>query len=583
MMAEDGKGARRKVASRRDFLRAAAVAGAGVGAVPAVAAARKTRDWTQQADVIVVGTGAAALSAAVAAVRAGSSVLIVEKAPVAGGTTARSDGAYWIPNNHYMRARGIADPKQDAINYMVYGSYPTLYREDQPRYGIGEHEYALIETYYDNAAPVVESLEAAGAIKSTIVDLPDYLDHAPQNKATHGRILLPVKPDGQIGQGRELVRQLKAWLDAKQVPFLLRHAATGLERNVRGEVIGLAANSPEGPVFLRANKGVVFGSGGYTHDSQLVVNFQPGPIFGGCAVPTNQGDFIRIGIEAGAMLGNMVNAWRAQLVLESALESASVPRDIWQPPGDSMILVNKFGRRVVDEKRNYHERTRVHFVWDSLESEYTNKLLFMIYDRRTAELFAGNYPLPEPGDAQRFVITAPNVGALALAIQDRLNLLAPQIGRTILAPDFAATLAAQIESYSADAKRGVDGQFHRGKYPYDTQWHSLVNSKARTDTQWPPNPGPNVTVHPIDEAGPLFAIILAAGTLDTNGGPVINAKGQVIDTRGRPIPGLYGAGNCIASPAGQAYWGAGGTLGPALTFGTLCGQSVSAEPAKADS
>src|SRR6266404_5309032 len=393
MMAEDGKGARRKVASRRDFLRAAAVAGAGVGAVPAVAA-----------------------------VRAGSSVLIVEKAPVAGGTTARSDGAYWIPNNHYMRARGIADPKQDAINYMVYGSYPTLYREDQPRYGIGEHEYALIETYYDNAAPVVESLEAAGAIKSTIVDLPDYLDHAPQNKATHGRILLPLKPDGQIGQGRELVRQLKAWLDAKQVPFLLRHAATGLERNVRGEVIGLAANSPEGPVYLRANKGVVFGSGGYTHDSQLVVNFQPGPIFGGCAVPTNQGDFIRIGIEAGAMLGNMVNAWRAQLVLESALESASVPRDIWQPPGDSMILVNKFGRRVVDEKRNYHERTRVHFVWDSLESEYTNKLLFMIYDRRTAELFAGNYPLPEPGDAQRFVITGPNVGALALAIQDRLNL-----------------------------------------------------------------------------------------------------------------------------------------------------------------
>jgi len=73
-----------------------------------------------------------------------------------------------------------------------------------------------------------------------------------------------------------------------------------------------------------------------------------------------------------------------------------------------------------------------------------------------------------------------------------------------------------------------------------------------------------------------------AGTLDTNGGPVINAKGQVIDTRGRPIPGLYGAGNCIASPAGQAYWGAGGTLGPALTFGTLCGQYVSAEPAKAD-
>ncbi len=175
MMTEDGKGARRKVASRRDFLRAAAAAGAGVGAVRAVAAARKTRNWTKQADVIVVGTGAAALSAAVAAVRAGSSVLIVEKAPVAGGTTAKSDGAYWIPNNHHMRAKGIADPKHDAINYMVYGSYPTLYREEQPRYGIGGHEYALIETYYDNAAPVVESLEAAGVGNRRLDDPSGFL------------------------------------------------------------------------------------------------------------------------------------------------------------------------------------------------------------------------------------------------------------------------------------------------------------------------------------------------------------------------------------------------------------------------
>ena len=87
-------------------------------------------------------------------------------------------------------------------------------------------------------------------------------------------------------------------------------------------------------------------------------------------------------------------------------------------------------------------------------------------------------------------------------------------------------------------------------------------------------------MYPISQSGPYFAIMVAAGVLDTNGGPIINAHSQVIDTAGRPIPGLYGAGNCIASPVGQGYWGAGSTLGPALTFGTIAGRNAAAEPMK---
>ena len=146
-------------------------------------------------------------------------------------------------------------------------------------------------------------------------------------------------------------------------------------------MIGVTVNSPTGPISVRARKAVVFGSGGFTHNPELMTSFQAGPSWGGCAVPTNQGDFVRIGSSNGAKLGNMANAWRAQLVLELALATPSVPQDVWQPPGDSMILVNKYGRRVVNEKRNYHERTRTHFVWDGVESEYPNKLLFMVYDR----------------------------------------------------------------------------------------------------------------------------------------------------------------------------------------------------------
>jgi succinate dehydrogenase/fumarate reductase flavoprotein subunit len=571
--------ARERLSSRRAFLGGAAAAGIAAAAPRASEAATATnRSWTHTADIVVVGTGAAGLSAAIAATRAGAQVIILEKAAAPGGTTAKSEGAYWIPNNHHLRAKGRVDRKEDALRYMVRGAYPFQFRDGAQRHGIGQHEFDLIEAFYDNAGPVVEELEQLNITRALLAELPDYQDHY-DGRATpsSGRVLLPLKPDGSVGPGRELVRQLRAWLDAKKVPVLLRHAVTGIERDSSGRVIGVSVNAPNGPIAIRARKAVVFGSGGFTHNPELMTSFQAGPSWGGCAVPTNQGDFVRIGSSHGAKLGNMGNAWRAQLVLELALATPSVAQDVWQPPGDSMILVNKYGRRVVNEKRNYHERTRTHFVWDGVESEYPNKLMFMVYDRRTAELFAGNQPLPQPGEKESYVIEAASLGALERAIQERLDALSPRIGRDSLSSEFGRNLEAQVARFNADAAKGVDSEFKRGLYPYDAAWHSAINSVPRQDTPWKPA-APNPCVYPIDVKGPLYAIILGAGTLDTNGGPVANARCQILNADGQPIPGLYGAGNCVASPAGGAYWGAGGTLGPALTFGTLAGRAAAAEP-----
>lgn len=96
--------------------------------------------------MVVVCSGAAALSAAIAATKTGASVVILEKAPEAGGTTHKSDGAYWIPNNHHLRAKGIVDPKEDAIRYMIRGAYPILYRKGLPRYGVGTNEFEPMRT-----------------------------------------------------------------------------------------------------------------------------------------------------------------------------------------------------------------------------------------------------------------------------------------------------------------------------------------------------------------------------------------------------------------------------------------------------
>src|SRR5947207_12716066 len=146
-----------------------------------------------------------------------------------------------------MKAKGIADPKEDALRYMASASYPTTYRADRPRFGLTENEYALIEAYYDHAAPAVTALEAAGAIQSVMAEIVDYHDHSPVNKAPRGRLLLPKMANRPYGNGRELIRQFRAWLDAKRVPILLRHGVTDVIKNSEGELIGVQVTRPEGP------------------------------------------------------------------------------------------------------------------------------------------------------------------------------------------------------------------------------------------------------------------------------------------------------------------------------------------------
>jgi hypothetical protein len=275
----------------------------------------------------------------------------------------------------------------------------------------------------------------------------------------------------------------------------------------------------------------------------------------------------------------MSSAWRAQVVLEQALQFSSTPDDVFMPPGDSMILVNRLGVRVVNEKVNYNERARAHHVWDAHRHDFTNALLFMLYDRRTAELYAGRFPLPAAGTIAPYVIRGDSWKALADALDARLAKLAPRTGGVRLDPEFGANLRQTLARFDGFAARGVDLDFHRGERLYDREWHAKIWSFANPKTAWKPA-APNPTLARFAGKGPYYAIILGCGTLDTNGGPQTNAQAQVLDAAGAPIPGLYGAGNCIASPTGPAYYAGGGTLGPLVAFAWLAGKHVAAEPPK---
>jgi succinate dehydrogenase/fumarate reductase flavoprotein subunit len=169
------------------------------------------------------------------------------------------------------------------------------------------------------------------------------------------------------------------------------------------------------------------------------------------------------------------------------------------------------------------------------------------------------------------LIEGRNVEELTANIKQRLAGLAGKIGNYALAEDFAQNLDASIERFNQFAESGRDEDFDRGLHEYDRVWGKLFSPVSK-QASYPDNDKPNQTMYPLDRSSPLYAVILAPGALDTNGGPSINSNGQVLSARGEPIPGLYGAGNCIASPSGPAYLGAGGTIGLALTFGYLAAQ-----------
>lgn len=558
------------------------LAGAGVVAAAAVTGACSRTStggatdggWDREADLVCVGSGAAASSAAVTASAAGASAIVLEKMPILGGTTAKSGGVCWIFNHFILREQGIADPKADALKYMVRYGYSRHYDPASPTLGLDERRYKVAEAFYDHGAAAVDHLREIGAVQFKQFRLfqvdrpaPDYADHLPENKVPTGRALEPAVGSGSSAGGGSLATQLHAFLKQKNIPVMTDTKVTRILKNDEGRVIGVEAEQGGKTLRIKANKGVVFGTGGYSHNVELCNTHQP-YVYGSCSLPGSTGDFIPLAQEAGAMMGDLSLAWRSQVVLGEALANRGVGLGAFVLPGDSMILVNKYGKRIVNEKRDYNDRTQAHFPYDPAHEEYPNHLMFMLFDERSIDAFGGAFPFPVKKSEQPHLLEGASWDELFGKIAAQIKGWEGRTGGVRLAPDFAANAKATIAKFNDYAKAGVDPEFDRGKYLYDREWHLLFSAR-REGTRFPPNPYPNTVMHPFAETGPYYCIVLAPGTLDTAGGPQINEHAQVVSARGEPIPGLYAAGNCVASPTGQAYLGAGGTIGPAVTFGYI--------------
>jgi len=545
--------------------------------------------WDREVDVVVVGSGAAALCAALAATVGGAKVVVLEKAAVLGGTTAMSGAGTWVPANHHMLAAGIEDSKADALTYLRAAA-PSGWRDT---------EDALWQAFVEAAPDMLAFLEAHTPLRFELVHHPDPYVEAPGGKWT-GRMVSPLPlsrnilgrwrnrirrpPKTHIYTYRELVvgpvlkHPIKTSL--KMAPtllyrFLTRRVGmgnaliTGLvkgcldqgceimtparaERLMRegadgndGRVIGVEVRAQGSTFTIRALKGVVLATGGFEWDKERRARHFPGEIGPTGAPTTNTGDGHRMAEEAGAHLAHMdqANIYTASVTTYEGERHALPLNELYPPHG---ILVNRHGRRFLNEgdpnlgvaldARDPATGLPLHLpAWRIFDGQYAARNW---YSMRIGRKEAGWFR------------EAMSVEALARQID--------------LDP---AALAATVARFNGFVRAGRDEDFHRG----ETRWEKFYTGD-------PARPDRNGALGTI-ERPPFYAAPYHRAILVTKGGPRTNERGQVLRKDGSIIAGLYCAGVAMANPIGSKAVGAGTTIGPCLTWGYICANNLLRENA----
>jgi len=512
-------------------------------------------------DVVVVGGGCAGLCSALFAAWLGDRVLLLEKAPELGGTTMKSSFWYWVPNNGPMQDAGHDDREEDFLAYCARTSRPERYLEGEPSLGLDAWELSLDRAIYESTWPAVKLLADRGALRFR--QLPEYIDYLaqlPEDKTPRGRVLVPADAsDDTTDGGLVAVRSLAAAAAEAGVDIRTGHRVQRLVVD-HGEVVGVEASSLEQTgLAFGARKGVVFCSGGFANDRELCEHFLAVPSVGACATRSNEGDFVRIAPPAGAQLRNMQYAWRCPVPLEKAAAKDPHMQGTTSFPGDSMICVNARGERCLNEKLPYNEIVYRMLEWDPVACDYPNRVLLQIWDEHAqihSQARGNSNIVPEGFHAH--VFSAPTLAVLAAEARERLGRYRDLVGGIELATAFEETLERTVARWNEMARDGVDLDFHRGESVVDIDGFGgpvAAEEGKRNPVMWP-----------LADEGPYYAALVAGGTLDTKGGPKTTPDGEVVDDLDRPIPGLYGVGNCVAGPQARAYWAGGATLGPIIGF-----------------
>ncbi len=547
-------------------------------------------------DVIVVGAGAAGMTAACVAAREGCRTLLLEQGPSVGGTTAISGGMVWIPANHKALAVGLPDDLDAARRYLHH-----LVPHANP---------SLLSAFVERGDEAIRYLEAHTKVQlQPVATYPDYYPDLP-GATLGGRVLEPVPFDGaSLGPDFALLRPpLPEFLlfggmmvNRQDIPhlrraarsagsawhvarLLARHAtqrlraprgttlhlgnalaarllasvrAAGVTLSTATAVAGLVmredrvaevritAREQGAPALaLQARRGVILATGGLSHGGELRARYVPAAA-GTLTATVSPADARRgasLAEEVGAALSPATQngaLWVPVSTFVRANGSAGVyPHTVTDRAKPGVIAVDREGRRFVNEATSYHE-----FVRAQLRSGGTAIPAWLVCDGA----FLWKYGL---GRVKPFTLrVAPHVRDGYLRRAATIEGLATAIG---IDP---AALTMTIAGYNRHAREGNDPAFGRGGDPY--QRH-LGDADRR----------PNPCVAPIERA-PFYAVAVLPADLGMAAGIRTDANARALGASGAPIPGLYACGNDMHSVMEGEYPGPGITLGPALTFGYL--------------
>lgn len=557
----------------------------------------------QECDVLVVGSGAAGMAAACVAAREGCSVMLLEQAPLVGGTTAISGGMVWLPANHRAAEAGIPDTLEAARSYLAH----TVAGPDRRR----------LEAFLRHGSEALRYLEDHTALR--LQPVPTYPDYHPDlpGATLRGRVLEPQPCDGRSLLGRDFallrpplpefmlfggmmisrqdlphlrrvgrsprsalhvarllarhaLQRLRAprgtslYLGNALAAQLLRsvrqcgvqlHTGMHVERLVRedmegpGRVVAVELVDPAGSSHsVRVRRGVILASGGLSHCPELRTRFVPADA--GKLSATVGGGHVRgaqLALAAGACLSAPTPDgafWVPASVFKRRDGSQGVfPHTVTDRAKPGLIAVGRDGRRFVNEAVSYHQ-----FVRAQMAQADCAVPAWLVCDAR----FLWKYGL---GRVRPFAWSLR--GELAQGYLKRGATLAALAG-AIGVP--ATALQATVEAYNGPAREGRDPAFGRGGDAYQRHLGDAGHA-------------PNPCVAPL-EKGPFYAVAVWPADLGMSAGIVTDEAARVLCVQGQPIPGLYACGNDMASVMEGAYPGPGITLGPALTFAYLAARDA---------
>lgn len=560
-------------------------------------------------DVLVVGSGASGLSSAVTAASRAFKVLVVEKEPKFGGTSARSGGWLWIPGTTLAASWGIIESPDAARTYLQHEAGRAFNAE-------------RVDAFLENGPKAVDFFVNHTSVRFDMpLVFPDYHAEAPGG-AQGGRSMVARPFDGRelgahvkdlgsalpeltvfgmmLGSGKDMVHFMRATRSLESFAHVFRRLATHAWQVLRygrgmvltngnalvgrlaksafdlgvplwlsspckelivedGAVRGAVIERGGAPVRVHARRGVVLAAGGFPHDvARRRAHFPHAPTgteHWSPAPTGNTGDGLRFAEALGAMVDASLPhaaAWVPVSRTTRADGSQGVMPHFIDRAKPGVIAVTSRGVRFANEGNSYHDFVQAMVGACRDEKEVA---AYLITDHRSLRRYGLGCVAPFPLPLSRHLRSG---YLLRGATLDELG---------VRAGIDARSLQATVAEYNRHARDGRDPQFGKGSTAYN---------RFQGDALQAPNP----CIAPI-ERGPFYAIKLVVGDLGTYAGLSVDRHARVLDAQRQPIPGLYAVGNDSVSIMGGNYPGAGITLGPALTFGFVAGCHLAADAAAA--